>query len=160
VHALEEKGKIGVLNLQGRMFLYPIDCPFKTADWAIQKMQDDGVKVIIVDFHAEATAEKISMGWHLDGRVSAVIGTHTHIQTTDARILPNGTAYITDVGMTGPYDSVIGMKKEVALKRMIHQTPYRYELATDDVHFCGVFVAANLETGKAEKVERIVFPEF
>jgi len=159
VYDLGEKGKVGVINLQGRSFMYPIDCPLKTADWAIAKIQPE-TRVILIDMHAEATAEKMAVGWYLDGRVSAVIGTHTHIPTADARIFPNGTAYITDVGMTGPYDSVIGMKKEQAIKRLIYQTPYKFEQATDGVKFCAVFVSVNTETGKAEKIEHIVFPEF
>ncbi len=159
VYDLGAKGRVGIINLQGRSFMYPIDCPFKTADSAISRIQQE-TKVILVDMHAEATAEKMSLGWYLDGRVTAVVGTHTHIPTADARILPNGTAYITDVGMTGPYDSVIGMKKEQAIKRAIYQTPFKYEQGTDSVKFCAVFISANSGTGKAEKIERIVFPEF
>jgi metallophosphoesterase (TIGR00282 family) len=159
VNEIPELGKVGVINLQGRSFMYPIDCPFKTADWAISKIQSE-TKVIVVDFHAEATAEKMALGWYLDGRVSAVIGTHTHIPTSDARILPNGTAYLTDVGMTGPYDSVIGMRKEQAIKRIIHQTPYKFEQAVEGVKFCGVFIAVDSDTGKAQRIEHIIFPEF
>jgi len=105
------------------------------------------------------TAEKIAMGWHLDGKVSAVLGTHTHVQTADARILPNGTAYITDVGMTGPYDSVLGMQKEIALKRFILQTAHKYETATDDVRLCGANVVLDEQTGKALSIEPFMFPE-
>jgi len=159
VYDLGEKGKVGVLNLQGRVYMQPIDCPFKKAEWAVEKIQEQ-TKVIFVDFHAEATAEKVALGWHLDGRVTAVVGTHTHIQTADAHILPRGTAYITDVGMTGPYDSVIGLKKEIALRRFIHQTPFKYEMASHDVRMCGVLVQADSETGKALKIERFCFPEF
>ena len=117
-------------------------------------------KVILVDFHAEATAEKVALGWFLDGRVSAVIGTHTHIQTADARILPRGTAYLTDAGMTGPYDSVIGLKKEIAIKRFLLQTPHKYEMATHDVRLSGVFLRVDAETGKAQKIENFVYPSF
>jgi metallophosphoesterase (TIGR00282 family) len=102
---------VGVINLAGRVFMHPIDCPFRTADREIERMKKKA-RVIIVDMHAEATSEKIAMGWYLDGRVTAVLGTHTHVQTADDRILPGGTAYITDVGMTGPFDSVIGIKKD------------------------------------------------
>ena len=159
VYDLGEKGKVGVLNIQGRVYMQAIDCPFKKADWAIGKMQAQ-TKIIFVDFHAEATAEKVAMGWHLDGRVSALVGTHTHIQTADAHILPRGTAYITDVGMTGPYDSVIGLKKDIALRRFIHQTPYKYEMASNDVRLSGVYVQADVETGKALKFESFVYPKF
>lgn len=159
IYDLGEKGKVGVLNLQGRVYMQPIDCPFKKADWAVEKIKEQ-TKIIFVDFHAEATAEKVALGWHLDGRVTALVGTHTHIQTADARILPKGTAYITDVGMTGPYDSVIGLKKEIALRRFVYQTPFKYELASFDVRLCGVFVQADIETGKALKIERFCFPEF
>ncbi|MBI4810345.1 MAG: TIGR00282 family metallophosphoesterase [Ignavibacteriales bacterium] len=159
VYDLGDKGKIGVLNLQGRVYMQPIDCPFKKADWAVEKIREQ-TKVIIVDFHAEASAEKMALGWYLDGRVSALIGTHTHIQTADARILPQGTAYITDVGMTGPYDSIIGMKKEIALKRFLLQTTFKYEVASFDVRLCGVFVQVDVETGKALKFDRFCFPEF
>ncbi len=159
IYDLKEKGKVGVLNLQGRTYMQPIDCPFKTADWAVSKMRQE-TKVIFIDMHAEASAEKMSLGWYLDGQVSAIAGTHTHTPTADSRILPRGTAYITDVGMTGPYDSVIGMRKDLAIKRFLHQTPYKYEIASHDVHFCGLYVEVDVETGKAKNVESIVFPKF
>ncbi len=159
VYDLGNKGKVGVLNLQGRVYMQPIDCPFKRAVWAVSKIKEH-TKVIIVDFHAEASAEKMALGWYLDGQVSALIGTHTHVQTADARILPQGTAYITDVGMTGPYDSIIGMKKEIALKRFLLQTTFKYEVASHDVRMCGVFVQVDIEVGKALKFERFCFPEF
>ena len=103
--------------------MQPIDDPFKAADWAVSKIANE-TKVILIDMHAEATAEKMALAWHLEGRISALVGTHTHIPTADARILPKGTAYITDVGMTGPYDSVIGLRKEIAIKRFQQQTPH------------------------------------
>ncbi|MEJ2506828.1 MAG: TIGR00282 family metallophosphoesterase [Ignavibacteriaceae bacterium] len=154
-----EKGKIGVLNLQGRTFMPAIDCPFRGGEWAIAKMKEE-TNIIIVDFHAEATAEKIAMSFFLDGKVTALIGTHTHVQTSDERILPGGTAFITDVGMTGPYDSVIGMKAQAALNRFLFQTPQKYETASDNIHLCGVFLKVDTETGKALLIERIFFPEF
>ncbi len=150
---------VTVISLQGRAFLPAIDCPFRTADWIIEKVKPES-NVIIVDFHAEATAEKIALASYLDGKVSAVIGTHTHTQTADERIMPGGTGYITDVGMTGPYDSVIGMKKEAAINRFLYQTPQKYQTATDDVHIAAVILSINTETGKTEKIERIFFPEF
>ena len=159
VYDLGEKGKVGVLNLQGRVYMQSIDCPFKKAEWAVGKIEEQ-TKVIFIDMHAEATAEKIALGWYLDGRITALVGTHTHIQTADARILPRGTAYLTDAGMTGPYDSVIGLKKEIAIRRFIHQTPYKYEMASHDVRMSGVYVQADAETGKAMKIESFVYPPF
>jgi metallophosphoesterase (TIGR00282 family) len=156
---LGEKGKAAVLDIQGRVYMQPIDDPFRSAEWAVAKISEE-TKVIFVDFHADATAEKMAMGWHLDGKVTAVIGTHTHTPTADGRILPRGTAYLTDVGMTGPYDSVLGMKKEQAIKRLITSTPHKYEVASHDVRLCAVFVQADTETGRAVKLESIVFPSF
>ncbi len=156
---VKDKGRVGVLNLQGRTYMTPIDDPFKSADWAISKLQNE-TKVIFVDMHAEATAEKIALAFYLEGRVSAIVGTHTHIPTADARILEKGTAFITDVGMSGPYDSVIGLKKEIALKRFLHQTPYKFELGEKEVRMCAVFVQVDAETGKATKIEQVIFPAF
>lgn len=154
-----KKGKIAVLNLQGRTFMASIDCPFKSADWILQRLSNE-TKVIILDFHAEATAEKMALGHYLDGKISALIGTHTHIQTADERILPNGTGYITDVGMTGPYESVIGMKTIAAINRFVYQTPQKYETAQNDLHLSGVFLKIDSGTGKTVEIERITFPEF
>jgi len=159
IYDLKEKGRIGVINLQGRTYMQTIDDPFKAADWALSRVLND-TKVVLIDMHAEATAEKMALAWHLDGRVSALVGTHTHIPTSDARILPKGTAYITDVGMSGPYDSVIGMKKEIAIRRFMFQTPYKFELAEHDVRMCAVYIQADSETGKATKIEQIIFPGF
>lgn len=151
--------KVAVLNLMGRVFMNPIDCPFRTADEIVPELRKE-TPVVLVDMHAEATSESVAMGWYLDGRVSAVAGTHTHIQTADARILPKGTAYITDVGMTGPYDSVIGLKTDIAIRRFIHQTPYKYEMASHDVRMCGVHLKVDAETGKALKFENFTYPAF
>ncbi len=151
--------KIAVLQLQGRTFMQSIDCPFRAADFALKNIEEK-TNIIIVDFHADATAEKVSMGWHLDGKVSALIGTHTHIPTADACILPNGTAYITDVGMTGPYDSVVGLRKDIALKRFLLQTPHKYELAENDAKICGVHLEIDISTGQALKIEHFSFPDF
>jgi metallophosphoesterase (TIGR00282 family) len=159
IYDLGEKGKVGVLNLQGRVFMAPIDCPFKKADWAIQKIHEQ-TKIVFIDMHAETTAEKMALGWYLDGRVSCIAGTHTHVQTADARILPQGTAFITDVGMTGPYDSVIGLKKDIAIKRFIHQTPYKYEGASFDVRISGCYVKVDPATGKALQFESFIYPKF
>lgn len=154
-----KKGKVGVINLQGRAFMPAIDCPFRTADWVVKKIRSE-TKVLFIDIHAEATAEKLALANYLDGKVSAVVGTHTHIQTSDERILPQGTAYITDAGMTGPYESVIGMKTEAAVNRFLYQTPQKYQTAINDVHLSIVFIEVNSETGKAIRIERIFFPDF
>ena len=145
--------KVGVVNLIGRVFMESVECPFKVAKEHIAKLKD--TKIIIVDMHAEATSEKIALGWYLDGTVSAILGTHTHIQTADEKILPNGTAYITDAGMTGPYDSVIGRKKEQVLSRFITQIPVRFEMAEGDVQLHGVVVDVDEDTGKARSIKRI-----
>lgn len=145
---------IGVINLAGRVFMKPIDCPFRTAEREIEKMKHRA-KVIIIDIHAEATSEKEAMGWFLDGRVSAVLGTHTHVQTADEAILPGGTAYITDVGMTGPFNSVIGIKKDAILERFLTQVPNKFDVAKDDVRLQGVVVDIDEKTGKARGIERL-----
>ncbi len=149
------KGKTpyAVINLQGRVFMASSDDPFRTADRLLQEIES---KIILVDFHAEATSEKISFGWYLDGRVTAVIGTHTHVPTADERILPQGTAYITDVGMTGPYDGVIGVKKELVVDRFLNGMPVRFEPATGDIRFCGVIIECDENTGHARSIERIM----
>ncbi len=154
-----KKGKVAVVNLQGRTFMATIDCPFRAAEWVISKVKSE-TKIIFIDMHAEATAEKIALAHFLDGKVSAIVGTHTHIQTSDERIFPNGTGYITDVGMTGPYESVIGMKVQAAINRFIFQTPQKYETAVDDVHLCGIYFKIDTQTGKTVELERILFPEF
>lgn len=154
-----KKGKVAVVNMQGRAFMATIDCPFRTADWVLEKIKYD-TKTVIMDFHAEATAEKLALANYLDGKISGFIGTHTHIQTADERILTKGTGYITDVGMTGPYESVIGMKTEAAINRFIYQTPQKYQTAENDIHLCGVFIKVDADTGKAVKIERILLPEF
>ena len=141
-----------VLNLQGRVFMAGNDDPFRTADALLKQIR---AKVIFVDMHAEATSEKMAMGWYLDGRVTAVIGTHTHVPTADARLLNSGTAYMTDVGMTGPYDSVIGVKKEMILERFLTSMPGRFEAAKDDVRLCAAVVECDPETGRATGIERL-----
>jgi metallophosphoesterase (TIGR00282 family) len=154
-----KKGKVAVLNLQGRTFMASIDCTFRIAEWALAKLKNE-TNMIFIDFHAEATAEKIAMGIFLDGKITALVGTHTHIQTADERILPNGTGYISDVGMTGPYESVIGMKSQAAINRFIFQTPQKYETAENDVHLSAMYFKIDTETGKTIEIERITFPEF
>jgi len=144
-----------VLNLQGRVFMSPIDCPFRTADDQLAKIPAE-VKIRIVDMHAEATSEKVSMGWYLDGRVTAVVGTHTHIPTADETILPGGAAYITDLGMTGPHDSVIGIEKQSVIQKFLSQLPARFEVAKGDVRLNGVLIEADPLTGRAASIQRIV----
>jgi metallophosphoesterase (TIGR00282 family) len=145
---------IGVLNLMGRVFVDTIDCPFKAADKEIEKLKAS-TNIVIVDMHAEVTSEKVAMGWYLDGRVSAVVGTHTHIQTADDRILPQGTAYLTDAGMTGPSNSVIGIKTELAISRFLTRLPKRLETASGPSQLNGALFAINRETGKAESIRRL-----
>lgn len=158
VITLENGKTVGVVQIQGRTYMQPIDCPFRAVDFALSKLQS--CSTVIVDFHAEATAEKVAMGWYLDGRVSAVLGTHTHVQTADAQLLPNGTAYITDVGMTGPYDSVLGLRKDVALKRIMLQTAHKYESADADNRVCGVCVTTDDNNSVATKIEPFIYPKF
>lgn len=149
-----EKGRIAVLNLMGRVFMPPIECPFREADDLIRRVGQE-TKMVMVDFHAEATSEKVAMGWHLDGRVSAVFGTHTHIQTADERVLPKGTAFITDVGMTGPRNSIIGMKTEIVLDKFISGLPRRFEVAGGEGQLNGALVEIAPDTGKALSIERV-----
>ncbi len=159
IYTTKSNAKIAVINLIGRVYMKPLECPFRAFDRVYEKIKGE-TSIIFVDFHAEATSEKIAFGWYADGKVSAVVGTHTHVQTADSRILPGGTAYITDVGMTGPYDSVIGMKKETSIKRYLFGTPFKHEVAEDDVKFAGVLIEIDTETGKSKKIERILKPEF
>jgi metallophosphoesterase (TIGR00282 family) len=142
-----------VINLQGRVFMAANDDPFRVADQLLKEIK---AKVIFVDVHAEATSEKLALGWYLDGRVTALVGTHTHIPTADERVMPGGTAYITDVGMTGPYDSVIGVQKEMIIARFLNNMPARFEAATGDVRLCAVVVDCDKVTGHAGKIERLM----
>ena len=150
--------KIGILNLQGRVFMEPIDCPFRVADEELKKLHM-ATSSVIVDFHAEATSEKQAMGWYLDGKISAVVGTHTHVPTADERILPQGTAYITDVGMVGGYNSVIGMRKDQGVKRFLTSRSQRFEPSKEGGIFAAVFIVIDDQTGKALSVEKEVITE-
>jgi hypothetical protein len=143
-----------VLNLQGRTFMAPLDDPFRTAISELAKIPAD-VKVIVVDMHAEATSEKQAMGWYLDGKVSAVLGTHTHVPTADNHVLPGGTAYITDVGMTGPHDSVIGMEKAGIMQRFLDAMPAKFAVAEGDVQMNTVLIDVDEATGRAQAIERL-----
>jgi metallophosphoesterase (TIGR00282 family) len=146
--------KVGVVNVQGRVFMEALECPFRTTLQAVETLSKES-KIIIVDIHAEATSEKVALGWYLDGKVSAVLGTHTHIQTADEKILPQGCAYITDVGMTGPTDSVIGRKIEDVLERFITSVPTRFEVAEANIQLQGAVIDIDEETGKARSIVRI-----
>src|SRR5438270_8409651 len=144
------------MKLQGRVFMASNDEPFRTADELLKQVK---AKVVFVDFHAEATSEKMALGWYLDGRVTAVLGTHTHVPTADTRILPNGTAYQTDIGMSGPYDSVIGVQKEQVLQRFLTGLPGRFEAAKGDPRLCGVLIGCDGVTGRAHSVQRLMLGE-
>ena len=145
---------VGVINLMGRVFMTPLDDPFALAVKEIDALRAK-TRVIVVDFHAEATSEKVAMGWHLDGRATAVIGTHTHVQTADERILPKGTAYLTDAGMTGPHDSIIGVTVDAALGRFLTAMPAKFEAATGNPRLNAVIITADAATGRATGIERV-----
>jgi metallophosphoesterase (TIGR00282 family) len=145
---------VGIVNVMGRVFMTPLDDPFAVAVREIEALRAKA-RVILVDFHAEATSEKIAMGWHLDGRATAVLGTHTHVQTADDRVLPKGTAYLTDVGMTGPHDSIIGVITEAALGRFLTSMPARFEAATGPGRLNAVIITADPASGKATRIERL-----
>jgi metallophosphoesterase (TIGR00282 family) len=149
--------KVAVLNLMGRVFMHPIDCPFRKADEVVPELRKD-TPVILVDMHAEATSESVAMGWHLDGRVSAVVGTHRHVQTADERVLPGGTAYITDLGMTGPTDGVIGVDRDIILQRFMNQMPVRFEPARGPAALHGVVIVVDPDTGRASDIRRLRVP--
>ena len=151
--------RVGVINVMGRIFLHAIDDPFRVADREIARVKEDGAQVIFVDFHAEATSEKLALTYYLDGKVAAVIGTHTHVQTADERILAGGTAALTDVGMTGPHDGVIGMDKESVIARFVTGMPARFESAGGDPRLHGVAISVDPATGKATAIERISLTE-
>jgi metallophosphoesterase (TIGR00282 family) len=146
--------KLGVINVNGRVFMDALNCPFKTTALAQEELYKE-TKIIMVDIHAEATSEKVALGWFLDGKVSAVIGTHTHIQTADERILPQGTAFLTDAGMTGPYDSVIGRKVENVLERFITAIPVKFEVASQNIKLCGAVVDIEESSGRARSIVRV-----
>jgi metallophosphoesterase (TIGR00282 family) len=146
--------RVGVINLQGRVFMPTIDCPFATGLAAVEAVKKQ-TPIIIVDFHAEATSEKQAFAWYMDGQVSAVVGTHTHVQTADERILPRGTAYITDIGMTGPHDSVIGSVPDFALDRFLRQLPTRLEPASANPRICGAVIDIDDSSGRALTIERL-----
>jgi metallophosphoesterase (TIGR00282 family) len=146
--------KVAVINICGRVFIENLDCPFRKMDELLSEIRPQ-THTIIVDFHAEVTSEKVAMGWYLDGRVSAVIGTHTHVQTADERILPRGTAYISDAGMVGPRDSVIGVRKELIINKFLTLMPNKFIVASDDIWVNGVIIDINEDSGNATSIERL-----
>ena len=151
---LQSGHTLGVIHVEGLVFMRSLACPFETVEKEIKAMGK--VDAILVDVHAEATSEKQAIGWHFDGRVAAVVGTHTHVPTADERILPRGTAFITDVGMTGPYDSVIGMDSQAAIKRLRSQRRGRHLMARDNVKLCGVLIEMDPKTGRSKSIQRIM----
>lgn len=153
VYRVKDAVKICVMNLQGRVFMRAIDCPFRSADALLEQVQD---AITIVDIHAEATSEKVAMGWYLDGRVAAVVGSHTHVQTADERVLPGGTAYITDAGMTGAFDSVIGIEKEAIINRFLTGIPNRFDQARQDVRLAGVVISIDSRRRKSVGIRRVI----
>jgi metallophosphoesterase (TIGR00282 family) len=146
--------KVAVLNLEGRIYMKNLECPFRAADLEIERLKQE-TPIIFVDFHAEATSEKAALGWYLDGRVSALVGTHTHVQTADERILTQGTAYLSDAGMTGSFDSVIGIGKEEAIRKFLTQLPVKFEIPKKDMRINGVVIGVDEKSGKAVSIERI-----
>ncbi|MCM3745935.1 TIGR00282 family metallophosphoesterase [Paenibacillus pasadenensis] len=150
--------KLGILNVQGRTFLPPNDCPFRAADDHLERLQRE-TNCVLVDFHAEATSEKIAMGWYMDGRASIVVGTHTHVQTNDDRILPQGTAFLTDVGMTGPMDGILGMERDAVLYKFLTGMPSRFVVAEGDWHLHGIVATLDEATGRAQRLEKIRLTE-
>ncbi len=157
VFKMENGTKIAVMSLQGRSFMFTIDCPFRIAEKEIRRLRSEA-SIIFIDFHAEATAEKQALAWHLDGKAAAIVGTHTHVQTADERILPNGTAFLTDAGMTGPVDSVIGMDTQKAINRFILQSHIYYAISkSTNIRLNGVLIDVDENTGKAQKIQRVNF---
>jgi 2',3'-cyclic-nucleotide 2'-phosphodiesterase len=149
--------RVAVVNLMGRVFMNPIDCPFRKADEIMGQLRRE-TSIILVDMHAEATSETIAMGWYLDGRATAVVGTHRHVQTADERVLPGGTAYITDLGLTGPTDGVIGVDRDQIIQRFLSQMPARFEPARGPVALHGVVITVDPETGRASDIRRLRVP--
>ena len=149
--------KVGVVNLEGRVFMKNLDCPFRVGEREIERLKRE-TPIILVDFHAEASSEKMALAWFLNGKASAVLGTHTHVQTADERILSGGTAYITDVGMTGPLASVIGIRRQIAVDRFLTQIPWKFDVATEEIELQGVVLDIEEETGKAKNIDRIRVP--
>lgn len=157
IHETPSNHRVAVISVLGRLFMKtPANCPFAAVDQVLSTIPKD-VKIVVVDLHAEVTSEKVAMGWHLDGRVTVLFGTHTHVATADERILPGGTAYVTDLGMTGPHDSVLGRDKERVLRAMISAVPSPFDVATGDACLNGIIVTVEGSTGRAVGIERVLF---
>ena len=157
VFTLGNGKKVGVLNLEGRVFMRNLECPFRVGEKEVEKLKAE-TPIILVDFHAEATSEKMALAWFLNGKVSAVLGTHTHVQTADERVQSGGTAYITDVGMTGPLASVIGIRRQIAVDRFLSQIPWKFDIATEEIELQGVVIDVEDGTGKSRSIQRIRVP--
>lgn len=151
--------RVGVINVMGRVFLHAIDDPFRAAEREIERVKDGGAQVIFIDLHAETTSEKVALSYYVDGKVAAVIGTHTHVQTADERILPGGTACLSDAGMTGPHDGVIGMDKDAVIARFVSGLPGRFETASGDPRLNGALVTVDVDTGRATGIARVSHSE-
>ena len=149
--------KVGVLNLEGRVFMKNLECPFRVGEREVERLRKE-TPVVLVDFHAEATSEKTALGWFLNGKASAVVGTHTQVQTSDERVLSGGTAYITDIGMTGPVASVIGIRRQIAVDRFLTQIPWKFDVATEEIELQGVILQVDELTGKSRSIQRIRVP--
>jgi len=148
---------VGVINLEGRVFMKNLECPLRVGERELEKLRAE-TPIVLIDFHAEATSEKMALAWFLNGKASAIVGTHTHVQTADERILSGGTAYITDVGMTGPLASVIGIRRQIAVQRFLTQMPGKFDVATEDIELQGVILEIEEKTGKSQSIERIRVP--
>ncbi len=157
IFSLGNGRKVAVVNLEGRVFMKNLDCPFRVGEREVERLRKE-TPIVLVDFHAEASSEKMALGWFLNGKASAVFGTHTHIQTADERILSGGTAYITDAGMTGPLASVIGIRRQIAIDRFLTQIPWKFDVATEEIELQGVVLDVEDETGKAKNIDRIRVP--
>ncbi|MCK5861466.1 MAG: TIGR00282 family metallophosphoesterase [Candidatus Hydrogenedentes bacterium] len=154
IHKLPDGSLVAVINLIGRIYMEPVNCPFEQVELELKALPRE-IRIILVDMHAEATSEKAAMAWHLDGRVTAVLGTHTHVPTADERLLPLGTGFITDVGMCGPYNSILGVERKLVIKRLITGMPARWEVANEKAHLCAVILDINSVLGKPNSIERI-----
>jgi len=157
VFPLSNGKKVGILNLEGRVFMRNLDCPFRVGEREVEKLKEQ-TPIILVDFHAEATSEKMALAWFMNGKASAVVGTHTHVQTSDETILTGGTAYLTDAGMTGPTASVIGIRRQIAVDRFLSQMPYKFDVATEGTELQGVILDLDDGTGKARGIYRLRVP--
>ena len=154
LYRLPDGSQVALISLIGRVFMDPADCPFAAVERELAALPDS-VRIVVVDMHAEATSEKAAMAWHLDGRCAAVVGTHTHVQTADERLLPGGTAFISDIGMCGPYDAILGVEKERVINKLVTGLPHKWEVAGGPAQFSAVLIAVDRDSGRATAIERI-----